>query len=462
MGEQRLNGVDAAIALLQALVARNGRASVAELCAEIGLPRSSFHRIVRTLAAAELVSASRGWIEVGAVARDFIAANAEALRAEHQAHAPRAQWAGVRGAVLDPAHGGGPIALAKPLKPVRQGRRFRIGFSNISLDNPWRVALVHSVEYAASSLSEGIARLSVHHADNCAETQAEGIATLVEEGAEGLIVSALASPIVRAAIDSAMAQGVEVVMVDRRLPDATPTSFVSSSDVDIGKTTALWLAETLQGTGAVVLLPGAEGAEPAQIRLAAAQAVFARYPRIEVLGTTWTGWQRQGGYAAMTRAIERFGPRITGVWCDSGLQGAGSMQAFLDAGRKNGQIPPHTGGDLNLAYKLAIRHDIKLAAVDCPPAMGLRAVEVLFSALRGRHVPRRVDVATDTILSRGTATASVDTKLWVEDHVRWDLPDDLMLASGLGPAYNPRAFRIHYPGNSYNRSSVGQARRVAP
>jgi hypothetical protein len=71
-------------------------------------------------------------------------------------------------------------------------------------------------------------------------------------------------------------------------------------------------------------------------------------------------------------------------------------------------------------------------------------------------------VATDTILTRGTATASVDTKLWVEDHVRWDLPDDLMLASGLGPAYNPRAFRIHYPGNSYNRSSAGQARRAAP
>ena len=33
------------------------------------------------------------------------------------------------------------------------------------------------------------------------------------------------------------------------------------------------------------------------------------------------------------------------------------------------------------------------------------------------------------------------------------LPDDLILSTGLGPAYNPRSFRIHYPGNRYNRSA---------
>ena len=38
--------------------------------------------------------------------------------------------------------------------------------------------------------------------------------------------------------------------------------------------------------------------------------------------------------------------------------------------------------------------------------------------------------------------------------MRWDLPDDLVLASGLGPAYNPQSFRIHYPGNVYNRSAA--------
>ena len=44
--------------------------------------------------------------------------------------------------------------------------------------------------------------------------------------------------------------------------------------------------------------------------------------------------------------------------------------------------------------------------------------------------------------------------LWVDEHVRWDLPDELILAAGLGPAYNPRAFRVYYGGNRYNRSAA--------
>ena len=86
--------------------------------------------------------------------------------------------------------------------------------------------------------------------------------------------------------------------------------------------------------------------------------------------------------------------------------------------------------------------------------MGIRALEVLYSALRGQWVPKIVNVPSDIILTRGAATRSIRPQLLAEEHVRWDLPDDLVLASGLGHAYNPRSFRIHYPGNIYNRSAA--------
>jgi hypothetical protein len=37
------------------------------------------------------------------------------------------------------------------------------------------------------------------------------------------------------------------------------------------------------------------------------------------------------------------------------------------------------------------------------------------------------------------------------------LPDDLILASGLGPSYDPRSFRVHYKGNRCNRSAASDA-----
>ncbi|MGB3501899.1 MAG: substrate-binding domain-containing protein [Mesorhizobium sp.] len=460
MGERRLNGVDAALDLLQALNAAGGDAANQTLMQATGLSRSSLHRIARVLASRGVVTLERGRIRVGPIAASLFAADRERLQLEQQKRAPRAAIAGIR-ALVTPSDDDGPLPLSRPLQPRRQPKRFRVGFSNIALDSPWRVALVHSVEHAASTLRDGIVRLSVRHAGIDADRQAQDIAAFVDEGVDGLIVSGISAPQVRDAIDDAMARGVEVVMVDRRVADANLTSFVTGSDEAIGRNTARWLVDTLGGRGTILMLPGDGEVEPAQVRFAAAKAVFDAADGIEILGIHWTDWLREGGFASSTGAIARYGRDIGGVWCCSGLQGVGSMEAFVAAGRKPGEIPPHTGGDLNLAYKLAIRHNIKLAAMDYPPAMGFRAVEVLLAALNGRHVPRRIDVATDLVMTRSAAMPGVRPHAWAEDHVRWDLPDDLILASGLGPAYNPKIFRVHYPGNSYNRSAAAPARRSA-
>ena len=464
MAGSQHNGVDAAIALLLALVAHDGEAKASELRREIGAPRASFHRIVRTFAAAGILEAPRGLVRVGSLARAFVEAHVEAAKREDDLRVPRGSRLDRRPPVSRTAEAAeeGVVALSKP-NILRRATRFRIGFSNASMDNLWRVALVHTIEYAAASLDERIERLTVLHAHDDAHQQEADIERMIAGGVEGLIVSAVAPRMIGGAVARAMARGIAVVLVDRGVePNVPHTSFVTADDATIGRLTALWLAETLEGRGAILLLAGDCTAEPARMRLTAAQAVFSRFDGIHILATQWTGWRREKGRDIVRAALERWGSKITGVWCDSGLQGAGSLQAFIDAGYRVGEIPPHTGGDLNLAYKLAIRSRTPLAAVDFPPSMGIKALEVLLAALRGAWTPRSIKVASEIIVTKGAATRSISPDRWAEDHVRWDLPDDLVLASGLGPAYNPRSFRIHYPGNVYNRSAArGQARAPA-
>ena len=465
MAGARRNGVDAAIALLLALVAHDGEAKAAELRREIGAPRASFHRIVRTLAAAGLVEAPRGLVRVGPLAKNLIAAHAQAVRTEDELRGPRSARPYRHPPVSRTAEASetGLIGLSRPAPAHRAARsRFRIGFANASMTNPWRVALVHGIEYAAANLGDRIERLTILHAGDDARQQQADIAEMMAQGVDGLIVSAAAAEMNGDAIHEAMARGIAVVLVDRGVDPSVPrTSFVTTDDGAIGRLTALWLAERLRGKGSILLLPGDSAAEPARMRLAAAQAVFAGFPGIEVLATRWTGWRREVGREIMRDAIDRWGSNISGVWCDSGLQGAGSLQAFSDAHFRAGEIPPHTGGDLNLAYKLALRSETPLAAVDYPPSMGIKALEVLLTSLQGCWTPSSVKVASEVIVTKGAATRSVRPDRWAEDHVRWDLPDDLILASGLGPAYNPRSFRIHYPGNVYNRSAAQSAPRRA-
>ena len=61
-----------------------------------------------------------------------------------------------------------------------------------------------------------------------------------------------------------------------------------------------------------------------------------------MLGIEWTEWRRDIARTVVAGAIARHGARIAGVWCDSGLQGVGSLEAFLAAGRRPGEIPPWT------------------------------------------------------------------------------------------------------------------------
>ncbi len=439
MGAKRRNGVEAAIALLEAL-ADAGPARPGALALQLGLSRASLHRIASDLAGEGLVTQSRGRLALGPVVAGFLAGHAARLSAEPP----------MEGRVAPAA---APLRLTAP-PPLQRRRQLRIGFSNAGMDNLWRVALVHSVEHAAAELAAEIDWFAVRQAEGDAERQGADIADLLAAGVHGLLVSAVDAVASAPAVAAAMMR-VPVVMVDRPVAaEVIVSAVVTGDDHALGTTTALWLAETLKGTGRILMLAGRQDAEPARRRLAAAKAVFGGFAGMEVLETAWTDWRRDRAFDRVAAALHRWRGDIAGVWCDSGLQGAGSLQAFLAAGYRPGEIPPHTGGDLNLAYKLALRQRVRLAGVDYPPQMGARAMGLLHDLLRGRWVPKEVTVASGVTITRGHATRSVRPDQWADKHVRWDLPDDLVLGAGLGAAYDPRRFRIHYPGNRYNRSAA--------
>ncbi len=460
MADKNRTGVDMAIELLKALTNAGGQSRTSELTTALDIPRPSLHRISKTLAGEGFLDLSRGEISVGPTAGRFVDRRRQQFDKEYQRRiSARGNKRPSRASIQT-----GDWQFSEPVKlsapHVNSGNRpLRIGFSNASLSNPWRIALVHSIEYGAARLGKAVERLSVRHADDNSAQQCQHIEELLSEGVDGLIVSGAGTLQVDDCIRSAVEQGVTVVFVDRGpVADVGASSFVTSSDAIIGQMTALWLAETLKGQGKLLLLPGERSAKPAKLRLAEAMNVFSRFPNLEILDIAWTKWSAAKAREISTDWIGK--SRIDGVWCDSGQHGIGSLMAFHDAGFADGTIPPHTGGDLNGAYKMAVRHKVPLGAVDYPPAMGLVAVETLHAAMSGQWVQKRIDVPSDVILTKGHATASVKPTLWAEDHLRWDLPDDLILHAGIGESYSPGSFRINYPGNSYNRSATQLAKVV--
>lgn len=321
-----------------------------------------------------------------------------------------------------------------------------IGFSNASISNPWRVAMLHGIEAAAERNAGKLSRFIITDANDDPGKQAADIQDLIAQGVDILLISPATAEAMDPVIRRAKRQGIPVVLVDRSVPSTENfISFVTASDQALGRISAQWLAEKLGGDGKVVMLGGLAGASPAEARIAAAMEVFNQFPGIDVLETQYTSWSPANGKTIMSALIQKHGDAIDGVWADSGLQGSGSIEAFLAAGYEDGKIPPHTGGDFNAMYQLSVQHDVPMIGIDYPPAMGAKAFNVLFDVLDGKGIPKRIEVNQQVVVSQGHETTSVQADVFVEDYALMDKPGSVIMSSGVGADYDPATFLAVYP-----------------
>ncbi len=412
---------------------RNSPRRSRDIILALGLSRTTGFALLRAMVTAELLERTdHGLLRLGPAARRLMFAPVDGHHARPASgRASAAPVASARPAVQrsDDAWNAAVVNLVDTGRYRREGP-VSIGFANASLSNPWRQALLDSMHYAVRLHRHRIGRFTTRNADDDVGLQCDQIDEMVDGGLDLLIVSAAQDRSGRIARCLALhgRTGLPVVAVDRRPSDvASMVSFVTASDATVGAEAALWLAERLKGQGRIWMLSGVGGASPAIRRRQSACELLGDFPDIVVEAACETGWTEAGGREAVLQLLDEHGQSPDGVWCDSGLQGVGSIQAFLDRGLP---VPEHTGGDLNKMYKLAIRQSVPFVAVDYPAAMGARSIETALAVLDGMPVARRVETPLTTVMPRGCETRSVKADEWAELHVRWDLPDDAVLSQG--------------------------------
>lgn len=406
-----------------------------EILARARLTRATGHALIRALVAKGwLARVDHGLLQLGPKAADLMFGPLEPALALDEAPVRLAALPGIKRAEPASLAGEDPwrpdlVELVDTARFARPGK-VTIGFANASLSNPWRVALLASMRYGHQLNEDRIAAFDIRTADDDPDAQIAQIDDLVRTGIDILIVSCpnVLNRSLNERLLELSATGLPIIALDRRPSDPSClVSFVTASDSRIGRVTAQWIVEHLRGPSRVWMLSGVEGASPAIRRQAAALTVFSAASHITVEAVAFSNWTEAGGYAAVDRLLEQAGAVPDAVWCDSGLQGVGSLRRFLDHG---GPLPIHSGGDLNLMYKMALMNKLPFVAVDYPAAMGARAMDVALEVLAGKPVRRRVEIAAPVVLPRGHETAGVRADIWAEAHVRWDLPDDAILSQG--------------------------------
>lgn len=210
-----------------------------------------------------------------------------------------------------------------------------IGFSQCVMNHPFRIAMVDSFREAAKNYDN--IEILVTEGDGDVNTEIANIESLIQRGADAIIVSSLSGKAIYPAYQQIADAGIPLIIAASGAPDddSIPyTSFVSTDEVVMGETAADYCASLLGEKGKLVILRGVVESTNSALRYEGFIPSIEKYPDIEIVAEQSGEWLRLKAMEVMTNILQA-NPEIDLVYSENDEMALGAMEAIKDAGREN-------------------------------------------------------------------------------------------------------------------------------
>lgn len=288
---------------------------------------------------------------------------------------------------------------------------YKIGFSDVSLVNSWRVQSRKTAEIKAD---EWGVDLVVTDADGDAKKQIADIEDLLAQGVDALVVSPVEPDSIASVVDRAAAKGIPVIIWSGKVNTDSYTSEIVTDDTKFGIEGGQFLCDQLNEGDKVIMLRGIAGITVETDRYDGAKAELDGCG-LDVVGEEYGDWAFAKGKTAAENLLAA-NSEIDGVWSSGADMTRGAVQAFDEANRP---LVPMTGEALNGFLKLWEKDKLQSVAPIYPPWMGAEAVKLAVMALQGKEIVKNYQP--------GSPPISEDS---LSEDVAPDLPDDYWLDDG--------------------------------
>lgn len=281
---------------------------------------------------------------------------------------------------------------------------WRLGMSQCNLGEPWRVQMNADVK-AAAEKHPGI-KIVFKDAQNDTLRQRAHVEEFVSDKVDLLIISPKEAQPLTEPVAKAVAAGIPVIVLDRRLLGDKYTCFIGADNRKIGKAAAQWIVGKLGGKGKVVELKGLMTSTPGQDRNAGFREGL-KGTGVEVVFEADMKWLEPDARKEMESALARV-PQIDLVYAHNDPGAHGAYLAAKAAGREKGMVfvgidaLPHEG----VAY---VKQGILDATFQYPTG-GAEAVDVALQILRGETVPREITLGSRVFDKENVAQGGVAIK----------------------------------------------------
>lgn len=315
--------------------------------------------------------------------------------------------------------GAGPAASAAPNQAAGPGcarektgypqvdvKNAVIGFSQSEKEaNPFRIAETQSIKDEATKLGVPADKLLITNAQSDLNKQVSDIKSLLDRGAQLLIVAPLNSDGLQPALDAAKAKKVPVVTIDRKVTSQPCTdylTFIGSNFVEQGKRAAQEMVKATGGTGKVAILLGTSGNNVTTDRTKGFKDEIAATTGIQIVAEQTGEFDRSKGQAVMEQLIQS-NPEITAVYAENDEMGIGAVTALKAAGKTPGK-------DVKIVSIDGTRNAVQLiadgsynAVIESNPRFGPLAFSTLQDFAAGKEIPPTVVISDDQYDSANAA-----------------------------------------------------------
>ncbi|MFF0148756.1 monosaccharide ABC transporter substrate-binding protein (CUT2 family) [Amycolatopsis sulphurea] len=306
-------------------------------------------------------------------------------------------------------HENAPGAASAGAPPARAcqgtGGKYTIGMSQANLSEPYRVRMDDDIRRAAA----GVGQFTVHFADAAQDNakQVEQVNTFLTQNIDLLIISPNEATPLTAVVHKAYAQGIPVLVLDRKVDGEGYTSFIGADNVDIGRQAGRFFADTLLPHGGkVVELRGLAGSTPAKERSAGFDQGIAGHG-ITVAGTADADWLRDKGQQ-QADALLKAHPDAQALFSANDPMAEGARIAAQNAGRADLPITGIDGLPVPEGGIKAVEAG-RLSATFVYPTGGAEAIAAAKKLLLDcRQVPKQQTLPTRLVTRADAAQVYTD------------------------------------------------------
>jgi ribose transport system substrate-binding protein len=281
-----------------------------------------------------------------------------------------------------------------------QRKKWTIGFSQVTVKEPWRVIFNEKLKEKAEEQSEKV-ELIVLDADDKTENQVEHIKTFISKRVDAILISPKEASGCSKAIQEATEAGIHVIVLDRDVTYKGYAAYVGADNKFIGRSAGEHAVKLLGGTGdargKIYEICGSLASTPGQERRDGFHEVVEKEPKIQILGGLDGDWKLDKAKAIAQDALQ-IHHDIDIIYAHNDPMAYGAYQAAKEIGMEK-QIKffgidglPHEG-------IMWVKNDI-LAATFLYPTPGEKGLEVALEILEGKKEIKsgeKIILPTETI-----------------------------------------------------------------